>query len=130
MAFSFELMQDAGLAKPKARPEGENCHIVPTNSLNKQEHDWGKFNANVEAPTTKFCFVFRHRELGPEVDPSCPVQPVHQVQGPRLNCMAFLRNRPNEWVENYVSCVMQHLSCTQLLFLFIVVARPAIFQTC
>lgn len=31
VAFSFELMQDAGLAKPKARPEGAYCTYLYIN---------------------------------------------------------------------------------------------------
>lgn len=63
VALSFELMQDVGLAKPKARPEGG----LPSPEKNC-----------AQKLKTEF-FTFRYSEPGPEVDTSRALQSVHQV---------------------------------------------------
>lgn len=84
VSFAFELMQDTGLAKPKARPEGlytgprRPCPAPPLilsfiyailSTLQGHDH----VNNNV------LILCSRHSEPGSEINPSRSLQSVYQV---------------------------------------------------
>lgn len=60
VSFSFELMQDVGLPKPKARPEGIYNVLLLNTPIPNQ-------------------ILFRYRQHGLEVNSSCSIQFVYEI---------------------------------------------------
>jgi hypothetical protein len=73
VAFAFELMQDSGLPKPKARPEG-NVPLFLGNGMKTGKNNFYSF--------------YRYCKFGPQVNSPRSLQSLYQIQACQLMCLS------------------------------------------